>query len=187
MKFLGLVDNADRRTTSMERIGSATTDEYPTVLAEIIREAYAPHAFEVIDPAVHELNQITDAFRLYSPAAQRSRMVALFLGLCVEAGIMTGERLRERRSEPSPATHRVRQTTNSNSTGAPPAGTPTVKTDLRAIHSIVDQLPSEGWWTASRRKRWLRMIEGAVDYAVDVRDDAPAAITEDEAEEDAIE
>ena len=186
LKFLGLVDNADRRTTSMEWIGRATTDEYPTVLAEIIREAYAP-AFEVIDPAVHELDQITDAFRLYSPAAQRSRMVALFLGLCVEAGIMTGERLRERRSEPSPATHRVRQTTNSNSTGAPPAGTPTVRTDLRAIHSIVDQLPSEGWWTASRRERWLRMIEGAIDYAVDVRDEAPAAITEDEAEEDAIE
>src|SRR6266508_4165539 len=49
LKFLGLIDEEGHRTEAFERIKRATSAEYPSVLAEIIREAYKP-IFQVVDP-----------------------------------------------------------------------------------------------------------------------------------------
>ena len=53
----------------------------------------------------------------------------------------------------------------------------TDRADLRPIHQMVDALPAEGWWTPERRRRWLRALEGAVDYAIDERESAPLHVS----------
>jgi hypothetical protein len=50
LRFLGLLDNDGERTELFDRLGRASTHEYPEVLAEILREAYHD-IFEIIDPA----------------------------------------------------------------------------------------------------------------------------------------
>jgi hypothetical protein len=88
LRFLGIVAEDGLLLPAAERLRRASSDEYPETLAEIIREAYAP-IFKVVDPATDTEVRVADAFRQYDPAAQRSRMVTLFLGLCAEAGIAT--------------------------------------------------------------------------------------------------
>jgi hypothetical protein len=87
LKFLGIVADDGQLEASAELLHRATTEEYPHLLEEIVRKAYAP-VWEVTDPATATEVKIADAFRQYDPAAQRPRMVTLFLGLCVEAGIV---------------------------------------------------------------------------------------------------
>jgi len=45
---------------------------------------------------------------------------------------------------------------------------------------MVDSLPEGGWWTQSRRERWLRGLEALVDWAIEVRDEPPPRDGEDE-------
>ena len=89
LRGLGLIGEDGFHTPACERLGKATTTDYPGVLAEIVRAAYAP-VFTLVDPSVDSEIAIQDAFRHYKPQAQRSRMVALFIGLCREAGIVAG-------------------------------------------------------------------------------------------------
>jgi Family of unknown function (DUF5343) len=87
LRFLGLADEAAKRTELFSRLGRATTDEYPALLAEIVQAAYAP-VFEFgIDPAQDNDKRIEDAFRSYEPSGQRGSMARLFRGLCQEAGL----------------------------------------------------------------------------------------------------
>ena len=86
LRFLGLVTDDGYPLPPAENLRRATSDEYPSVLATVVRDAYAP-VFAIVDVDIDSDIQITDAFRQYEPAAQRSRMVSLFLGLCAEAGI----------------------------------------------------------------------------------------------------
>lgn len=88
--FLGLTDSDGFTTDTARRLQTAGSDQYAAVLEEIIRAAYAP-IFKVVDPASSSRTQIDDAFRGEKPEAQRPRMVALFLGLCREAGMTLKE------------------------------------------------------------------------------------------------
>jgi len=81
LRFLGLIDDLGFATPVAGRLRVASAEEYPSVLEEIIRKAYR-FVFEIRDPAVDARNRIEDPFRKEMPQAQRSRMVALFLGLC---------------------------------------------------------------------------------------------------------
>ena len=172
LKFLRLVSGSDRRTDLFERLGRVGRDEYPGVVEEVVRAAYA-RVFEIRDPAQDDINQITDAFRQYDPSRQRVRMVTLFMGLCREAEIITSEQSARRRTVPSQPAQRRQRAARANGTGGQRQAAASVSADLRAIHAIVDQLPPEGWWTKDRRERWLHMLEGAVDYAVETRSEPP--------------
>jgi hypothetical protein len=90
LQFLGLIDDSGFPTELAQAIRTAPSDQYQSVLSAIIRKAYAL-IFEVLDPATASRTQIDDAFRHEKPEAQRSRMVAFFLGLCREAGIAVKE------------------------------------------------------------------------------------------------
>jgi len=90
-KLLGIVDDGGAPTELATRLRQATTDEYPAVLAEIVRGAYQK-VFELVDPAQDTDIAIADAFRRFEPAGQRFRMVPLFMGLCAEAGLVPPER-----------------------------------------------------------------------------------------------
>ena len=46
----------------------------------LVREVYAP-VFEVVDATSASQEQLNDAFRHFTPAGQRGRMVTLFTGL----------------------------------------------------------------------------------------------------------
>lgn len=81
LRFLGLIDSDGYTTPVAGRLRVASSEEYPSVLEEIIRKAYR-FVFEIRDPALDARNRIEDTFRKEMPQAQRSRMVALFLGLC---------------------------------------------------------------------------------------------------------
>jgi hypothetical protein len=86
LRFLGLIDESGFTTDTAQRLRTASSEEYPPVLEEIIRKAYRK-VFEIRNPTVDSRTRIDDAFRHEQPQAQRSRMVACFLGLCALAGI----------------------------------------------------------------------------------------------------
>lgn len=88
LKFLRVLQEDGYYDEAAEQLKLAGTDEYPEVLAGLLRSAYAL-VFKMVDPATDPEYRIADAFRQYQPDGQRSRMVTLFLGLCAEAGIVS--------------------------------------------------------------------------------------------------
>lgn len=90
LQYLGLIDEDGRRTKLMDALERSSSEEYPNVLAEILRQAYSD-IFQIINPETDKEFQIIDSFRSFNPSKQRKRMVSLFIGLCQEAGLMEGE------------------------------------------------------------------------------------------------
>jgi hypothetical protein len=86
LRYLGLINEAGYTTEVAERLRVSPAEEFPAVLEAVVRTAYAK-IFALRDPSLDARPRIEDAFRTESPAAQRSRMVACFLGLCAFAGI----------------------------------------------------------------------------------------------------
>lgn len=184
LRFLSLIDGEGHRTDQFERLRRATTDEYREVLAEIIRAAYH-EVLTIVDPVRDSITAINDAFRHFEPAAQRDRMVTLFLGLCREAGIGPEKRrLRPVRQETTPSTQQRRpRATGGTMQGQmatatagmipgqlpasgdqPSDGTP----DYRLLNVLLQQLPREGRWSRERREKWLQAMQSAVDLVVEV-------------------
>ncbi len=175
LRFLGLIDEDAERTQVFERLRKSTTDEYPGLLAEIIRSAYAP-IFTIVDPDKDGDIATSDAFRQYTPGAQRGRMVTLFLGLCREAGIISGgpptRRSRVRKIDTSrlkvksvgQKTKGVSQEDKAHD--EPPGGM--VSSDYRVLAALIQQLPKEGRWSKSKRDRWIQAMTAAVDYHVEL-------------------
>ncbi|MCY3919024.1 MAG: DUF5343 domain-containing protein [Chloroflexi bacterium] len=168
LRFLGLIDAENRRTAAMERIARAGQDDYASLLAEVLREAYAP-VFLLVDPSEDDEIKIGDAFRQYEPAAQRQKMITLFLGLCVEAQLVS--RKAQRRS-PTPETRQQRRPRATEQ--VVDAGESSVSVlegaDLRGIQAAVQQLPRSGEWTLTERERWLTYFTGTLDYAMRIVD-----------------
>ena len=95
LRFLGLVHNEGEPAESFEALRVATDEEYPVLLAGLVRHAYAD-VFKVVNPSKDRLDQIENHFRRYQPFSQRKRQAALFLGLCREAGMLVLDAPRER-------------------------------------------------------------------------------------------
>ncbi|MBM2812725.1 MAG: hypothetical protein HW416_3484 [Chloroflexi bacterium] len=185
LRFLGLIDADGHRTQQFEKLRTATTEEYPGILTEIVRGAYH-EVLTIVDPTQDSITAITDAFRHFEPTAQRDRMVTLFLGLCRESGI--GPEKRYRRTQQPNATKAQQARTpratgggrrSSAATSAPSTavaqprgssgdepgdGTP----DYRLLNVLLGQLPREGRWTEERRTKWLQALTAAVDLVVEV-------------------
>lgn len=174
LKFLGIVDADGNKTEVHDRLARANTDEYPNVLAEIIRDAYSD-IFKVVDPANATDIQLNDAFRGFDPQKQRGRMVTLFEGLCQEAGLMEGEpvvvqRRRKSSSRPSNTSNGKQNQQNDNAGSQagqvhppperqqrPPA-LPPVDEQYEMLAVVFKKLPKNGEWTAEERELWLQGV-----------------------------
>jgi len=174
MRFLGLLTEAGEPSSSLRAIHTATEEEYRTILAGLIRQAYS-EVFNVVDPSEDTQERILNVFRRYSPASQRVRMVIFFLGMCQEAGISTLDTPRQRamtggaaarpaaRRTPGPARERNQQQ------GRGQAGGDTRRNDQAqippALEGLIRSLPSAGSpLSAARRKQWLQMATATLAF-----------------------
>jgi hypothetical protein len=86
LQTLDLIDEEGNPTPTFEAIRKAPEAEYKRSLEDWLKGAYA-EVFAFVDPATDDEVRIRDAFRSYNPAGQQDRMVTLFQGLCVAAGL----------------------------------------------------------------------------------------------------
>jgi hypothetical protein len=144
-----------------------TSEEYPQQLAEIVRAAYLP-VFTIVDPAADSDTALADAFRRYEPSAQRERMIALFRGLCHEAGIIPREsRAKTPAPRRSPSQSAPKAKSQADLKPIPPTHPAERRddeaADYRLISALIQQLPRDGRWTTAKRDRWLQAMTSAVD------------------------
>lgn len=88
LKTLDFYDEDGNVTPDFDALKRVSTEEFPERLAQLLTRAYKP-IFEIVGDVSSASHQvIDDAFRTFEPAGQRVRMVQLFIGLMVHAGLM---------------------------------------------------------------------------------------------------
>ncbi len=194
LRFLNLVDEEGRQTPVFSRLALAKENEYPSILAEIIRAAY--HDIFAIIGNPNDTNdiEINDAFRAYQPESQRNRMIILFRGLCQEAGLLAGgppetrKRVNTVSANKSSSSHangakksvpKVEPTYQQEAHQSAVPSTPPFDTnyplatssDLVLLRGVLNQLPLDTRkWTQAHRDKWLNAITANVDLLIDVID-----------------
>jgi hypothetical protein len=171
LKFLKLINDDGSLAENFKRLKRASTEEYPGLLAEIVRAAYLP-VFSIVNPAEDSDTALADAFRRYEPSNQRVKMISLFRGLCMAANIIPskprqrgGGRTAQPRPRPKPSNGQAKGSED----GSTPPPPPPDAMDLRLITAIIQQLPREPHWTAERRDKWLQTMASAVDLLFEVK------------------
>ncbi len=195
LKFLDFVNDAGYPTERFEQLKRATNGEYKEVLANAVREAYSP-VFQIVDPGQDSLEQIQGAFRRYDPVSELNRMVNLFLGLCVEAGIASeemrpksaprkqgtqqGRRAPERKAEAPNGNGTNTAYSNEQRDVRPPVDDTPPLRDSRSLNDdtpaeyrlmldlLLRKLPKNLQWTATQRERWLGAVAANIDMVVEV-------------------
>jgi hypothetical protein len=182
---LELIDEDGRLTPAMETLRRVASADFKARLAEHVRDVYE-EVFQFTDPAKDDPKRIADAFRVYEPIGQRSRMVTLFLGLCEAAGIVP-EGI-ARRSGATPTNGGARKPVqpkrqNERAKDAQPSGGPGVPANVPdPIKGLLSALPtSERGWTQGQRDKWMNVFSTVLDFAIPVRD-VPLQLDEDDAD-----
>ncbi len=204
LRFLKLLDEEGYLTESFKLLSNAPSDEYPGLLEQILRDAY-PIVFNALNPATAADQQYVNAFRLYQPKAQRTRMIILFKGLCREAGLIPGgapemstrPRVTTPKSgKPSPWANGVKKTSPEPKDAPLHPETDDVS-DQQASHSetvtpimstteytimkgVLSRLPFGKKWTQAERRKWLRAVAANVDMLFEIEDpDTKSEMEED--------
>jgi len=89
--FLGFYDENGNVTPEFDALRRVPEHDFKPRLAALLREAYAP-ILEVLDPATATPLDVENAFRGFEPTGQIPRMVQLFMGLMIYAGVMPEDR-----------------------------------------------------------------------------------------------
>jgi hypothetical protein len=195
LQLLDLIDERGQPLEVMEGLRIAPSDEFPDRLADVVRAAYE-EVFNYVDPGTAPANKVEDAFRTYTPAGQRSRMVTLFISLCEAANIIS-EEARSRLSSGRQATPSRRSSKSSNGgsspTGARPSGRAAgggrgssgsgrgrgvevgaepgiASLSLPApVAGLLSQLPDAvTGWTEDRRDKFLHTLRAVLDFCIPV-------------------
>lgn len=175
LRFLGLVDDGGNLTEAAKRLKRASTAEYAGVLADIVRAAYES-VFVIVDPTLHDATAISDAFRPYEPSKQRDKMIVLFLALCEEAGIVEhqprkrGARTASPRVNPRPRTVEHPRALMRGQYAGLRDDYEMTPGDRSLIAAVIQQLPRDGRWTASKREAWMNIMRSAVDLLIELTD-----------------
>jgi len=194
-RLLKLLDEEGYFTPTFKLLSNAPSDEYPDVLAQILKDAYDT-VFMALDPAKASDQQFENAFRFYQPKAQRSRMIVFFKALCREAGLITGGApdviVRPRTnmhksgklSNPSNSVKRTQaepkdiqsqpdfsqnpaQPTNQLLSAIPVTSTQ----EFVILQGLLNQLPfADKKWTQSRREKWVQAMTASVDLLFELVD-----------------
>jgi hypothetical protein len=175
LQTLDLIDEGGTPTDTFEVLRRAPTAEFQARMQEWLRHTYAD-VFQFVDPSQDDEIKITDAFRAYEPAGMQRRMVILFQGLCMAAGLMPEKNASRSRTSPSPS---PRPQGRGNRPSAPAQSgrrTPSVSPIKvagalpPAIAGLMESLPSpEAGWTATERDRFIATFKAVLDYAIPVR------------------
>jgi uncharacterized protein DUF5343 len=171
LQYLGLIDEEGTQTKEMKNLAKASTADYPSVLAEIIRNGYA-RIFQIVNPTKATETEIMDAFRGSEPASQWKRMGILFIDLCKEAGIIAND---PATAEKQTETRKPAKNNQSNSNSARPktpkfyGGTGGWYSDLQ---NIFDKLPDRDnpKWSSDTKQKWLKALESMLDLMIDIED-----------------
>jgi hypothetical protein len=191
LRFLDITDANGNLTGKYERLKRARSEEYQSILAEIILEGYGD-VFHYVEPATASVESIGDAFRHYEPAAQRTRMVTLFIGLCEEAGIRPiGKRTASKPASPRTSSNSSRKTraqsdgrtasatgrevAQNNFVADKTARQPEVvslDSDYALLMALFQQLPANKKWSAKQRERWLKLFTANLDFLIEETDES---------------
>lgn len=169
-RFLGLIEESGVPSPALRAIQTSTDEEYHSILAGLIREAYAD-VFGPIDVAQDSQDRIVNFFRRYMPASQRARMVTFFLGMCREAGIPTLDVPRQRSTSGSrptkplfPRTVQAAPVKKAAYPGREPAKYAAGGAGT-ALTALIDSLPAPGSpLSEARRQQWLKMAEATLGF-----------------------
>jgi len=205
LRFLNLLDEEGYLTETFKLLSNAPSDEYPGLLEQILRNAY-PVVFNALTPATATDQQYVNAFRLYQPKAQRSRMIILFKGLCREAGLIPGgapemsnrPRVTTNKSgKSSPSANGARRPqsepkdtlfeeepehVSTSQAGQPEKVTPITSTEEYAIMlGVLRKLPfADKAWTQAQREKWLKAVAANVDMLFELKDPQTGVRTEED-------
>jgi hypothetical protein len=159
LRFLNLLTPEFTLTPEAVALRRATSEEYGSVLGNLVRGAYEP-IFHGYEPATATDLDLNNAFKPYDPAGQRSQMIALFMSLSREAGLAPGDPIRKRGRRPGttlkPKDGRERKTpptvTPGAENGAPRRGT-TRTVGLRDSSGSVTVTVSADLWELDGENR----------------------------------
>jgi Family of unknown function (DUF5343) len=85
---LDFYDDQGNVTPEFDALKKVPEHDFKPRLTALLREAYAP-ILEVLDPATATPLDVENAFRGFEPTGQIPRMVQLFMGLMIYAGVMS--------------------------------------------------------------------------------------------------
>jgi hypothetical protein len=162
LKLLGLIDDDGNPTAEFEELRKASSDDYKARLQAVLRAAYE-EVFQFTDPQEDSPDKVRDAFRVYTPRGQQPRMVTLFMGLCEEAGIVTGKPKKTRQprpktaASPRPANKTIPKASSKKPEPRPEfAPSPPPSTGQHPfIRGLLQSLPEAGTeWDPEDRAKW---------------------------------
>ena len=166
LQFLGLITEEGRHTDRMETLRTATTEEYPGVLGDILQNAYHG-VLQIVNLDNSSEVDIDDAFRSYQPAKQRARMVTLFIGLAQEANLIAGEPTTINRPTQTPSEKRA----GGNGSYRPPSSlSSNTRQWFEKLEGLIEELPDieNPQWTVGVRQRWLNAFTSFIDYKIEI-------------------
>lgn len=179
---LELIDDKGMPTPTLEKMRVVSEKDYKACVADWVKSAYA-EVFKFVDPAKDDATSVRDAFRSYAPVGQQERMVALFMALCAEAGLVE----ESKKSQPKPQTRKLTLVQRASSTPATPRNIArhsefsTTGSLPPALAGLMQSLPSNGTgWTKDQRDRFVATFQSVLDFVVPVVEHPPAVNENDE-------
>jgi Family of unknown function (DUF5343) len=172
LQTLDLINDAGNPTEVLEGLRLAPEGEYKSRLAAWLRGTYAG-IFAFVDPLQDDGVRIRDAFRGYVPIGQQDRMVALFEGLCTEAGLIAPK------AKPTPraagAAPRPRAAPSSASTPSSVRAGKKAKPSAHgglppALTGLLESLPSgDDGWSQAERDKFYSTFGTVLDFCIPIR------------------
>jgi hypothetical protein len=169
LQLLDLMTDDGRPTPVFEGIRLASEGEYKKRLEEWLKGTYAD-IFSFVDPTKDDETRIRDAFRHYQPVGQQGRMVTLFTGLCIAAGLIA-EKPSRAVAVAAASTPRAPRPTGKRTVPARSKDTPHTGNLSPALPAplagLLADLPPNGW-TSERRAKFMKAFETVLDLCIPV-------------------